>query len=336
MYRCRYLAHGLYIGLYELRHCHLSIHAPEEREKNNYIQGYLGPKKSKVDWEKLFEKKKRLVEGMRNGEIPSFCKGCHWIEEFDENSENQFLTDFEPYIDIVWLGNFNECNARCMYCSAFEAISKKITTKDYGVIELLKEMFKKKIYDPQRILNSSISFSQGEPKLLKNFESILKLCEKYGNENVALYTNGIIHSRMVEKLLKYKSKVRIRIVISLDSGSREVFKKIKFVDKFDSVVKTIKRYAKSLNKENSSALGIKYIIVPYVNDNKEEIDKFFDLCVNKLGVKYLITDLEEKWFVRHNGEVPEYLKDLLRYFRDKCIDNGIQFEFFDRALVTKL
>ena len=150
MYRCKYLAHGLYISYDCFRHCHLSIHAPEERE-NNFIVNYKGSN-DKVDWDLVFAKKKELVEGMRKGEIPNFCKGCHWLEEFDENSPEQYLSDLDSYIDMIWLGHFNECNARCLYCHAFELLSRKSITKDYGVITLLQEMFEKKIYNLEKIL----------------------------------------------------------------------------------------------------------------------------------------------------------------------------------------
>lgn len=337
MYRCRYLSHGLYISLYDLKHCHLSMHAHDERE-NNSITPYFGPDKSTVNWEELFEKKRKLVTDMRNGKIPSFCQGCHWIEEFDENSDNQFLTDLDNYIDIIWIGNFTECNSRCMYCASFPAITQNNMTKDYGVIRLLKEMLEKKIYDVSKEPDSSISFSQGEPTLLQNFDEIIKLFEQYGSKNVWLYTNGIKHSPMVEKSFRNRKKTgnNIRVIISLDAGSREVFKKVKMVDKFNDVVKTIKRYVRALDKDNKKAVAVKYIIVPKINDSKEEIDKFFNLCVKKLGVRHLIADLEENYFIRHNGEVPEYLKDLLRYFRDKCEENDIFYQFFDRASVTKI
>ena len=142
-YRCRYLAHGLYLSFNCFRHCHLSIHAPELRELYNYIVPYKGPK-DKVNWERVFSIKRKLVQEMRDGNIPSFCKGCRWVEEFDENSSEQFLSDLEPYIDMIWLGHFDECNAKCIYCMSFEAISQNKMTKDYGVIALLKEMLDKK------------------------------------------------------------------------------------------------------------------------------------------------------------------------------------------------
>ena len=333
MYRCRYLAHGLYIHYFCFRHCHLSIHSPKERN-NNYIIQYEGPK-DKADWDEIFRQKNELVQNMRNGDIPPFCKGCHWIEEFDENSPEQFLSDFDKYIDMIWIGHSNECNANCIYCFSYQEILEHRTYKPYDIFPLFKEMLSKKIYNIEKAPQAHISFAMGEPVILKKFDDIIKLFAKYGNKHFALYTNGIKFSKMAAKLLATEG-VDIQIVISLDAGTREVFKTVKKVDKFKDVCNNIKKYAAAAQKYNPTALGVKYIIIPNVNDNKEEIDKWFDICINKLGVKYLIADIEEKWFVRQNGEVPEYVKDLLRYIRQRCEDAKIAFEFYDRALVLHL
>ena len=330
MYRCRYLAHGLYIHYDCFRHCHLSIHSPDERN-NNYIIPYKGGK-DKADWNKVFEIKRNLVMGMRNGDIPPFCKGCHWIEEFDENSHNQFLSDLDNYIDIIWIGITNECNANCIYCFAYQEILEKRTKKPYDIFPLFKEMLEKKIYNLEKAPEAHVSFSMGEPTIMKKFDDIIKIFAKHGNKHFALYTSGIKLSKMAAKLMR-RDDIQIATVISLDSGSREVFKKVKKVDKFKDVCKNIKEYAKAKRR---MALGVKYIIIPNVNDTKEEIDKWIDLCVNKLGVKYLIGDVEEKWFVRHNGEVPEYIKDLLRYMRQRAKELKVDFDFYDRALVLNL
>lgn len=333
MYRCRYLAHGLYIHYDCFRHCHLSIHSPGERNKN-YIIPYKGPK-DKADWDKVFEIKKNLVESMRKGDIPSFCKGCHWIEEFDENSEEQFLSDFDKYLDMLWIGHSNECNANCIYCFSFQEISEHRTIKGYDIFPLFKELLEKKIYNLEKAPQAHISFAMGEPTILKKFDDIINIFAKYGNKYFALYTNGIKFSKMTAEILKRKD-VEIKVVISLDAGSREVFKKVKKVDKFKDVCSNIKKYAQSAAKATPIDLGVKYIIIPNVNDTKEEIDKWFDLCTKQLDVKYLIADIEEKWFVRQCGEVPEYVKDLLRYIRKRCMDENIAFEFYDRALVLHL
>ena len=332
-YRCKFLAHGLYIDFDCFRNCHLSIHSPSER-KNNYLIPYKG-EKDKADWDKVFKIKHKLVEDMRKGDIPPFCQGCHWIEEFDENSDNQFLSDLDNYIDMLWIGNTNYCNASCIYCFSYEQISKNDMIRGYDLIPLFKEMLENDIYNLKKNPLGHISFSMGEPTIIKNFNDIIKIFADYGTRYFALYTNGIVFSKMTEKIL-VKKDVEIKVVISLDAGSREVFKKVKKVDKFNQVCNNIKKYAKAAQKSEPIDLGVKYIIIPGINDTKEEIDKWFDLCVKKLGVKYLIGDIEEHWFVKKDGDIPEYLKELLRHMRNRCKEENIAFEFYDRALVLNL
>lgn len=332
-YRCRYLSHGLYIHYDCFRHCHLSIHSPNERN-NNYIIKYTGPK-DKVNWDEVFSIKNKLVQEMREGIIPPFCQGCHWIEEFDETSKEQFLSDLDNYIDMIWIGHSNECNANCIYCFSYKEIEKHKTVKGYDIFPLFKELIDKKIYNLEKNPYAHVSFAMGEPTILKKFDDIIKIFVKGGNKYFALYTNGIHFSKMTAEVLAQKD-VEIKVIISLDAGSREVFKKVKKTDKFDTVCKNIKKYALAAQKSHAEHLGIKYIIIPNINDNKEEIDKWLNLCINELHVKYLIADIEEKWFVNHNGDVPEYVKDLLRYIRERCTKENIEFEFFDRALVLNL
>lgn len=329
-YRCRYLAHGLYIHYDCFRHCHLSIHSPNERN-NNYIIPYTGPQ-DKINWNKVFDIKNKLVKEMRNeGKIPPFCQGCHWIEEFEE--DDKFRTDLEKYIDMIWIGHSNECNANCIYCFSYLEILEHRTVKGYDIFPLFKELIDKKIYNLEKNPNAHVSFAMGEPTIMKSFDNIIRIFAEGGNKFFALYTNGIHFSEMTEKVLA-DEEIEIMVVISLDAGSREIFHKIKKVDKFDEVCENIRKYASATF--NPRHLGVKYIIIPNLNDNKEEIDRWLDLCINKLGVKYLIADVEEKWFVREHGVVPEYIKDLLRYIRQRCLDANIAFEYYDRALVLNL
>ena len=269
MFRCRYLAHGLYIHYDCFRHCHLSIHSPNERN-NNYIIPYKGPK-DKIDWNEVFGIKNKLVKEMREGIIPPFCQGCHWIEEFDENSDEQFLSDLDNYIDMIWIGHTNECNANCIYCFAYLEILEKRTIKGYDIFPLFKELLDKKIYNLEKNPGAHVSFAMGEPTIMKKFDDIINIFAKGGNKFFALYTNGIHFSRMTNKVLAMPD-VEINVVISLDSGSREVFKKVKKVDKFKDVCNNIKKYVSSAH--NKKHVGVKYIIIPNVNDTKEEIDKY--------------------------------------------------------------
>ena len=71
-------------------------------------------------------------------------------------------------------------------------------------------------------------------------------------------------------------------------------------------------------------------IIDY-DGTKEEIDKWFDICVNKLGVKSLSADVEEHWYIKNKDNIPQHVIDLCLYIKDLAKSNAdIHFEYFDR------
>ncbi len=120
----------------------------------------------------------------------------------------------------------------------------------------------------------------GEPTMLQEFPAIVKLLLTQ-NCRMEVLTNGIKYESVISEMLKADNNNMI--CISLDCGCRETYKRIKRVDKFEEVVETIKRYIKD-TKEKSNRVKLKYIIFPNVNDNKKEIDKFFEVC-KSVGVR---------------------------------------------------
>lgn len=329
-YRCKFLSHGLFFEYDHLRHCHLSVHAPEAKRLNR-ITDYKGPQ-DKMDWNHIYSLKKELVAEMREGNFPAFCKGCSWIQEFED--EGQFQTDYDEYLDMLWICHFNHCNCNCVYCCDYENIKNKTTTKGYNILPVLKEILGNNIFRAKDH-DAHISFGLGEPTILSNFEQVIELFEKHGLARFAVYTNGIKFSKIVAKLLA-DPKIEMKVVISLDSGSRKIYEQIKKVDCFDKVCKNIKEYAKAVQKSNPIDFQVKYIIIPGVNDNKEEIDRWFDFCVNEAGVKSLSADIEEEWFIAHRDNMPNELIDLCKYIKDKTLEKGLDFLFYDRAQILKI
>ncbi len=329
MYRCRFLNYGLYIAEYTIQHCHLSSHSPEARQ-NNYIMDYDGTQK--IDWDYVFNLKKSLAEQMKNGDIPSFCKGCHWIEEYDENTSEPLP---ENRIGIVWIGNTNKCNCRCTYCHAYENLKNKKFTKGFDLLPLFKEMLDKKIFVPnEQISNwfggSRASFGYGEPTISPRFNDLIKFFYKHNINDISVYSNGIVFSKPLADCLKSK-EIDMKLVISIDSGTKETYKKIKEVDAFKKVCDSIKKYVQAAKHDKVEKVQVKYIILPGINDTKEEIDKWFDICVNKLGVKSLSADVEEHWYINNKDSIPQRVIDLCVYIKDLAKKNSdIHFEYYDR------
>lgn len=216
------------------------------------------------------ERRLKIIEEMKNGVIPEKCKLCPLLEEKD-------WKEFDGKIHRITVFNWKHCNAACFYCSVhsdfFDGVKK---SDDYDSLPIIE-----KLIEENRITQDTfVAFMGGEPTMLEEFPDVLRLLlEK--NCKMEVLTNGIKYEPMISEMLNAPNYNTI--CISLDCGSKESYKRIKRVDKYDDVIATIKKYVDE-TKENSKKIKLKYIIFPNVNDNKKEIDKFFNVC-EELGVK---------------------------------------------------
>ena len=163
---------------------------------------------------------------------------------------------------------------------------------------------------------------------MKDFEKVVELCIKNGIENYMIHSNGIRYSKSIEKLIKTKN---VKLIISIDSASRETFKKVKNVDCFDKVVESMKKYAKAQRKGECTVRS-KYIIIPGINDNLEEIIKWYDLSV-KMGIKMLILDVEMGWFKKYNQTLTPELQQMVKIIQEKAKKDGIVLDYYESLKV---
>ncbi len=140
---------------------------------------------------------------------------------------------------------------------------------------------------------SCFSFGGGEPTILENFDEFIYMLLDKGCKNIRINTSGIKYSKGIERGLKEGS---VSIVISTDSGGKQTYEKIKRVKTYDKVWKNIAKYRKAACREN--LVKVKYIILPGINDNYEEIENWFkDIIKNK--VKGVCVSVEEQWYFKN-------------------------------------
>jgi len=266
--------------------------------------------KYEKNWlEIFFENRKKILEEMSKGILPKHCEKCMYLRELNDD---EIIDNKIKFIEIY---HWNQCNCACFYCSNRETTKLKITTSrnQKGVIDVLpnlKKLHKQNLLDE----NLDISFVGGEPTLLKEFPYLLKFFIK-NKYSVNVLSNGILYEKYIVKALK--SNPKSYLCISLDCGSRETFKKIKGLDKFDEVLKNIKHYIKD-SKEASNRIMIKYIILKGVNDSKEEINKWLNVCT-KLGVTNYFPSIEFCHSVRNpeKSELTDEICKLYYYMKNK-------------------
>ena len=250
---------------------------------------------------------------MKKGIVPSHCDNCVYLETANDKPM-EINNKFKRIECYHWV----QCNCACFYCSNRQKTKLKITNplfhKVKGIINIypyIKELKKRNLIDD----DARFSIVGGECTLLKEFPDIIKFVIK-NNYPIDILSNGILYEKYISKALNANKKSFLSI--SLDSGTSETFKKIKRVDKFNNVVKNLKKYVKE-TKENSNQVMVKYIILKGINDNKDEIDKFFDVCTN-IGITNFFPSIEFCNSVKpgKNPVISDKICELYEYMKTKA------------------
>lgn len=306
---CRYIEHGLDFEHTRLETCCFTCHSGGGHItiKNDYSG-------EKINWDKLFEFKRKYREEHKKGNIIPNCKGCVFLEEKD--------WDEEDYINFLQFNYWIQCNSKCIYC--YEVQNKKLfdKIKPYNTVPIIKEMIEKDILKK----NGEIAFGGGEPTIAPEFEDLIKLLTESGFKNMRIHSSGIKYSPAIEDAIK---KGVLNVVISIDSGCEKTYKKIKSVNCFKKVVENMKKYT-AANNNNYGLMTSKYIIIPNINDNRKEIDLWIEI-VKSIGGKWLAVDIEDVWYKTNRTTISPYYLDLVNYIIDRANEYNMKVELYDRA-----
>ncbi len=308
---CSFLEKGINFDLDTVCDCCISHN--DGRGLPKLIKNYHG---ELIDWEKLFEVKARRIKMQQEKTIYD-CEGCYHLNDYQFSGEKK-IKEFH-------FSHSRMCNAKCVYCSDLYSSG----TKNYDTYPVIKDLIDKGYYEP----GGEATMQGGEPTIMLNFDNLVDLFITNGTK-IRVHTSGIKCSDKVVEALKHNNG---SVVISIDSGCRETYKKIKQVDAFDNVLNTIKRYIEAVgsNKEN---FILKYVIVPGYNDNLDEVDKFFFL-VRDYGITTVAVDIEVQYAQKYNNkDVSEHIFLLDDYFKYKAKEfnvNLLTYSFFSYVLQNR-
>lgn len=318
---CHWLQHGLSFENDHIEMCCLCCHKGGGRL---YIkENYNG---KDVSWDDILKLKEKFIEDNKNGIIDPRCEGCF-------NLVNRGWENSEHYINYIHFNHWTHCNSDCIYC--YTKWDKKAfnSRPHYKALPMIKELFKRNLFRP----DGEITFAGGEPTILNEFEDLVKFLLKNGAQRITVHSSGIKFSKAIEKGIKEQ---KLSVCLSADSGTRETFKAVKRVDKHKDFWENAKKYAKAQkNIENKIYVETKFILIPEVNTNKEEIDFWLEQTI-KAGIKSVVVDIENdycKELRANNQEKPQYLVDLCNYIiqRAKELDlNLVDYNNF-RYLTTE-
>lgn len=266
-----------------------------------------------LDIEKINNLKKEHRTMVRNGVIPDSCKGCAFLREDYWNDDN--------YFSNILLTHWSNCNTRCIYCPAIRD-NNLSDENHYNIIPIIEQLIDAKLI-PE---SAHFSIAGGESTIYPEFDKLVYFLMEYGISDININSSGI---KFCPSIAEGISKNLAEVVISLDSGSAFIYKKIKGTDTFNVVINNIKRYLE-YQQIGEERVIVKFILLKGINDNNKEILDWFMLCKN-LGVTRLALDLDIGWYKDIQYSVPEYVKDLIIFATDMAKINSVSLDLYDRA-----
>lgn len=284
---------------------------PTDKGYKKLIDNYNG---EILDWHNFFAIKRKYRRQMQKGNIVPECEGCIYLKEKE--------WDNDDYISYINFNNWTICNEHCVYCWLND--EGRVNKNQYNVYPVVKDMAEKGYLKP----GGHITVAGGEPCIAPEFDDLIKLFIDYKLENIRVLTNATKFSSVVYDGIK---DGRVNIVVSVDSGSRDTFIKIKRYDFYDKVWENIQKYAGIQPKSDS--VKTKFILVPGMNDTKEEIDSWIKKSMDS-GVKHLAFDIEMMWYNSNKDNLPKDLLNLAEYSFDLIKKYGLDVELIDRGILV--
>lgn len=261
---CWFLHHGIQFEVDSLRHCCFN----NITHNGNRTGRPLIIEKENIMLETLIDdisKSKNELFHKLNNNIDCECTNCYKLERGDWqeiNSQNLKLTH------LIFSYDHN-CNCNCYYCTQ----NHKLRC-GYDFTTIL-DTLNKTVIDFDNI--KFVNWVGGEPTLFTNFDELFtKFSLNNNSQFCSVPTSAVKYNELISKRLNKKEY--IHIIISLDSGTVETYRKIKNVDQFNNVVENIVKYYQ--NTTDKSRIKIKYIMLPE-NCSELEIDSFIELIKSR-------------------------------------------------------
>ena len=305
-YKCDYMDSGINFERWGIYVCCKTAH-----EGGGLLT--LSTSYNDINWDEIFEKKRKWKEQTEKGHPPDKCKGCSSLVETNEPCrEDAFV-----FVDV---NSFVRCNSKCCYCDCWSVKNFNETS----LYPIFSELFRKKLL--KNAPHGYIQFAGGEPALMKDFEKIVDLCLKNGLERYIVNSNGIKFSKGIYNLLKHG---KTNLFVSIDSGCKRTYERIKNVPCFEKVVENLKKYV-SAERKGRSTVWLKYIIVPGYNDNFEDIEKWYNLATREIGVKAVVLDIEREWFIYNNRKITPVMEKMIAYIRARCKEEKVRLDYYEQ------
>lgn len=220
---------------------------------------YQSPLLNPVPFDGSYENSLRAYFELRDKTVDHYnneCGDCCFLRE-----------DYYPVErKIRWInyGVGGICNFNCMYCGSNARTAKTIDKDIPRLAEIISYLEKNNLLAAEY----GINIAPGEPTVHPEREALFSAMDCYSNvvnTNLSVF-NEQLYQLMAEKFTK--------LVVSIDSGTRETFQKVKGRDYLDKVCENLKKYSSA----GAGVIVLKYVFIPGVNDSEEDVDGFAKIC----------------------------------------------------------
>ncbi|MCR5260367.1 MAG: radical SAM protein [Candidatus Gastranaerophilales bacterium] len=278
-------------------------------------------KNFQFDTNKYFEKQKEIIEQNKTGKVYNRCVGCLELKK----REWPEIEDIR--INQIILHHWTKCNSHCMYCYTNKDKKYFNSRRNYNVLPILKQFDEK---GEVIAYAGTCCFAGGEISCLKEFNDIVKLLDKYDYSYI-FNSSCVKFEKTVEKCLQ---KGNGMLIVSTDCGNRELHKKIKQVDTFNTVWKNIKKYAEAA-KDHKDMIYTKYIILKDINDNEQAITEFIEMS-KQSGIETILMEIDHYYFCENRDNIPQYIIDLFYFAFNKAEEMGLKCQIYSNSGVLLL
>ncbi len=202
-------------------------------------------------------------------DTPCACTGCRNLKMVVRR-----LGSESPVNNINFIHTC-PCNLKCQYCGGRGVRYQEEFNIDWElrreIIEVLKQQGLVKPHTAAFIGSGEITIHSKRREILETFSGMPCM----------IASNCVIYDEIVADFLV---KENAYLFCSVDAGTRETYAKIKGQDLFDKLRNSLQKYA-----QGGAAIELKYIFLPGVNDNEDDVEGFTRLASELKARKVILS-----------------------------------------------
>ena len=254
------------------------------------------------------ETRERLIRENQGDNPP--CAGCNLFQEYEKT---------DGKIKQISFGTHIYCQFSCIYCELQHGDAQyKNMPEEFNALAIAKELKRRGLLSSEL----HISFASGEVTLhpLKNeyYDFIEENATKASFDSNA----GIFDPR-IARILSLTPKNFL--LVSIDAGTEETFRRVKGVDMFKKVLANLAEYRKF-----SPSVYLKYILLDE-NCGDEDLEGFIQICRDlKINLIFIAGDLTKSFASWTSSEQLPYEENIVSAaikLVKMAIESDIRFVF---------